>query len=91
MSRPRFSAEISGSRSPASSGAVQEPCWPVTMHDIVGIPSAMIITMANQLAGQHNREAAERTRMAWIRTRASLISLIGSAALVLLLLGALLP
>ena len=91
MSRPRFSAEISGSRSPASSGAVQEPCWPVTMHDIVGIPSAMTITMANQLAGQHNREAAERTRMAWIRTRASLISLIGSAALVLLLLGALLP
>ena len=84
MSRPRFSAEISGSRSPASSGAVQEPCWPVTMHDIVGIPSAMTITMANQLAGQHNREAAERTR-------ASLISLIGSAALVLLLLGALLP
>ena len=70
---------------------MQEPCWPVTMHDIVGIPSAMIITMANQLAGQHNREAAERTRMAWIRTRASLISLIGSAALVLLLLGALLP
>jgi hypothetical protein len=69
--------------------SAQGPRWPVTMRYAVGIPSAM--TMANQLARQHKRETAERALMAWIRTRLSLISLIGWTALVLLLFGALLP
>ena len=69
--------------------SAQGPRWPVTMPYAVGIPSAM--TMANQLARQHNRETEERALMAWIRTRLSWISLIGWTALVLLLFGALLP
>lgn len=59
------------------------------MRYAVGIPAAM--TMANQLARQHSRDTAERALLAWIRTRLSLICLIGWAGLVLLLLGALLP